>query len=178
MTRRSSAGFMTCTILVFALGSSGARSAPPPFRSLLHSVNPTVPNAAFANPLTSPLSGEVLTATKYELAVVSCRLHGGKTTFTASGTATGPFPGTFTATGTWHHHGTPYKISLHFRESFTIKSGMREISGHIELLNNANYGAGCEEIQNPDLHYKTDDHWTGVASAGISNSGFSEAFDS
>jgi hypothetical protein len=56
--------------------------------------------------------------------------HGWNTSFSAHGNATGPYPGTFTASGSWaeyYGHGGPEVWS--FSETFAITSGSSTISG-------------------------------------------------
>jgi hypothetical protein len=49
--------------------------------------------------------------------------------FTASGTAAGPYPGTFTASGTWYITFDDDFVLWGFNESFTITSGGKTIPG-------------------------------------------------
>ena len=51
-------------------------------------------------------------------------------TFSTSGAATGPYPGTFTAAGTW---GVNQLEQASFDESFTITSGASTISGGMSI---------------------------------------------
>src|SRR5450631_1755007 len=50
----------------------------------------------------------------------------GSVQFSAEGTATGPYPGTFTETGQWDFDLTNEQT---FHSQFTIKSGSRTITG-------------------------------------------------
>lgn len=60
-------------------------------------------------------------------AVTGC-FEGVTSNFTASGTATGPYPGTFTASGDYH---VSRGGGAWFAETFTIYSGTLEVSGEI-----------------------------------------------
>ena len=51
--------------------------------------------------------------------------------FKAGGTATGPFPGSFTANGTWSLDGDFFPPTWGFQETFAIMSGTNLISGTI-----------------------------------------------
>ena len=93
----------------------------------------TVPTGAFAatgirslKALT--LDGETLTATTTVLTPsAGCGLQqAGSVNFSASGTATGPYPGTFTETGNWSFDLITEQT---FETSFTITSGTRVLSG-------------------------------------------------
>jgi hypothetical protein len=77
-----------------------------------------------------PLDGEVLHATNTQVTRVRpCRAPiPVNAKFTASGTATGPYPGTFAVTGTWSDFIDDLFI-WNINESFTITSGRHKISG-------------------------------------------------
>jgi hypothetical protein len=77
-----------------------------------------------------PLHGETFSSTNAQVTRVRpCRAPVPvNVTFTASGTAAGPYPGTFTVKGAW----TAFIDDLYiwrFNESFTITSGRHKISG-------------------------------------------------
>ena len=77
------------------------------------------------------LGGELLTGSKVKLRAGKCNgLSGGSVRFTASGTATGPYPGTFTAKGDWSFAPLEHPVSYYFHERFTITSGTISFSGH------------------------------------------------
>ena len=158
-------------LVAFALGSGGAQPAAAALNT--HGATRTAPNAVFANPLTSPLSGEVLTATNVEVVEVKCQEQGAHSTFSASGTATGPFPGSFTAKGGWRTRSL-YSQEWIFHESFTIMSGTSEIHGHVAQLGGPGW---CGEYGSTRTLKYTAGHWAGSASTtGISEGVFSETF--
>jgi hypothetical protein len=56
--------------------------------------------------------------------------HGWSASFSAHGNATGPYPGTFTASGSWgEYYGRGGSEVWNFSETFTITSGSSTISG-------------------------------------------------
>jgi hypothetical protein len=89
-------------------------------------------NGVSAKPLTSPLSREVLSATSVQVTPIDCIHNVQSASFTASGTAAGPYPGTFVANGSWNYSvGPGGRASSAFNESFTITSGTSTVSGTI-----------------------------------------------
>jgi|HubBroStandDraft_5_1064220.scaffolds.fasta_scaffold00651_5 hypothetical protein len=78
---------------------------------------------------TISLSGESLIAKDIKLSE-SCTEYF-ETSFTAKGQATGPYPGTFTATGSWYKTTGEYSVPPTLNEQFTITSGSTNISGSI-----------------------------------------------
>ena len=54
---------------------------------------------------------------------------GFNTKFRATGTAAGPYPGTFTASGSWNYEVFHGQFSSNFQEKFAIRSGSSEIRG-------------------------------------------------
>jgi hypothetical protein len=54
---------------------------------------------------------------------------GFNTKFRATGTATGPYPGTFTASGSWGYEAFHGQFSSSFQEKFAIRSGSSKIRG-------------------------------------------------
>ncbi len=58
------------------------------------------------------------------------KIQGWSTSFSAHGNATGPYPGTFTASGSWSNYPTfPPQSQWLFSEGFTITSSLSTISG-------------------------------------------------
>jgi hypothetical protein len=134
-------------------------------------------------PFGSGLSGEKLTGNKVQLKVSFCNLAGGKVRFTARGKTTGPFGGTFAASGTWaFSFGHPPGSS--FRESFTITSGTSTISGTVRgswsdvgppapPMGCSSFGPAGKEN---DLTYRAGSWGSGSATTtGIMTAGFSES---
>lgn len=74
------------------------------------------------------LSSEVLTASKVTLKSWYRQGEAAGVLFKTDGAAAGPFPGTFTASGSWGVYGLSVCA---FGESFTIKSGSSSVSGTI-----------------------------------------------
>ncbi len=116
-----------CAVLVFAGCSSGAQfTSAPPFLSP-HPVGQsasraTLPDDASPQQLSSPLGSEYLSGTA--TLPQGCPNY---VNFTASGTATGAYPGTFAAGGRW----ILYPFGWRFDQSFTITSGAYTVSGKI-----------------------------------------------
>jgi hypothetical protein len=86
------------------------------------------------------LFGETLTATTLDAVTVTpaeCASVGGGTfSFSATGVATGPYPGTFEATGTYvigAHPLSSISTDVSYSETFTIYSGTTKITGTKEV---------------------------------------------
>ena len=114
-----------CAGIAILAGCNAAGSALTPLSSVPQNAPRTTEwYGGSANADTSPLKGEVLTASD-----VTVRLRDKDFKFVASGGAKGKYRGTFVAKGSWSfsldadHWG--------FQESFTIRSGGRAISGTI-----------------------------------------------
>jgi hypothetical protein len=88
-----------------------------------------------AKPLTTPLSGEVFSASNVTVKTTKCgggQIQGKVATFGASGKTEGPYRGTFSAKGDWGWSSFPLgRGTWHFNESFGITSGTRTISGKV-----------------------------------------------
>ena len=74
--------------------------------------------------------------------------------FNTSGTATGPYPGSYTESGTVTFQNAPGGIILSFSSSFTITSGANVITGTKQLapvqpLRGSNNFGSCQVFQNP-----------------------------
>lgn len=83
---------------------------------------------AHAGAQTEPtLDGEMLSSTAAQVVEIDCDAAGTSTAgYTMTGTAIGPFPGTFTETGTYSVEGGQVTS---FEAAFTIESGLVEIHG-------------------------------------------------
>jgi hypothetical protein len=81
---------------------------------------------------------------------------GWSTSFSAHGNATGPYPGTFTATGSWYGYRSSiggYDFFL-FVDTFTVTSGSATISG---TSNAAAFAApiSCTVVKNVTVSYRS-----------------------
>jgi hypothetical protein len=137
-------------------------------------------SATAATPIS--IAGETLTSTSgsVRMAVPSCPLGfvNDSGTFTASGTATGPYPGTFTESGTLAFSGTnrgPLSFfHVYFNASFTITSpGALAITG---TLSDQGFGAHCPtanvySLSNNPASYTLTGNYSGSGAAGWPVSG-------
>ena len=124
------------------------------------------------------ISGEAFVATK----VFSHCRHGDvlQARFHASGNATGPLPGTFTAFGAVKNGGLIGSGQL-FEEHFTIESGTHTITGTARQRNvfpNCSRGSAGQLVFDSDsLHYRIEDrHSKGTSTVDMRNGSFSESF--
>jgi hypothetical protein len=130
----SIAALPTCAALAFVACSNGAPFGPTPTGSGANRAG-RASGAVLSIAPDAGLSGETFTARDVTIKHRTCR--GGvfarvDTVFRAQGTASGPYPGTFVATGRWtwgRRIGFPPLWG--FRESFSITSRTRTSSGHI-----------------------------------------------
>lgn len=76
------------------------------------------------------------------------------THFSASGVATGPNPGTFTATGTWTGGGLP-QPQWSFSESFSVTSGSQTINGTILAFDFGFAPFSCTAVKKDSFSYST-----------------------
>ena len=165
-----------CAVAVLAGCSNAAQIAPIPGRTLDARIPAVKVDSPTSHPMDSPMSGEVLTGSS-----VHGTCHGGggdlvaRGKFSASGTASGPYPGTFTAHGTWTVHSGYFNgFALH--ESFTISSGKHTFSGRMWVENSYFIGSPCKPAIH-DLTYLLHSRgWTGNAIANISKKSVSETF--
>lgn len=109
-----------------ACGGGGNGVSPLP-----KSVAPLIAAPSSTQPDTSPLRGEVFTASDVTVENNRCRF-GVSTRFRAKGTTGGPYLGTFVASGKWRDvFAPPSPLRWLFSESFTITSGKHTISGTV-----------------------------------------------
>jgi hypothetical protein len=78
-----------------------------------------------------------------------------RTRFRARGVATGPNPGTFTATGGWGIDFPPDQQVWFFHESFIITSGSQTIDGHIDASGSGSAPFSCTAVKNDIFPYST-----------------------
>ena len=117
---------------------------------------------------------EVLRATNVHFGGGLCIYPGGAFSVRrGTRTASGPYPGTFTAHGYFGvvpHHAPAW----YFSESFAIRSGTSKISGTISGGGNRNGPVGCDKFGSARLRY-TSNHGSGDAQITIIQRGdFSE----
>ena len=113
-----------CSILAITACSGGAQVAPA-----------TPANISGATRAVAPKGlGEVLTANKASVKNQLCLSKGSSvvTTFKASGTAKGPYAGTFTSKGTWNVTKLPGNDIWTFAETFVIKTSGGQVDGTVK----------------------------------------------
>jgi hypothetical protein len=146
-----------------------------------------------ANPATQMLEGsamlsrssstEVLTGTAK--LVYKCRkmrgMHGKhlgwSTGFSAHGTATGPYPGTFTANGSWAFYFGRFHGSGDLVESFSITSGSSTISGSVKYVDFYSPPFTCAQVQNLTVPYTIGSQYGSALIDVIEKGDFSETLD-
>lgn len=120
--------------------------------------------AARAQTSASTLNGETLTRSTggandaaFQISNLNCAQGGvAGFDFTTSGAALGPYPGTYTETGSVTFQNAPGGIILGFSSSFTITSGSTVITGTKQLApvqppRGINNGGSCQVSQNGNL---------------------------
>ncbi len=77
--------------------------------------------------------------------------------FDVSGQASGPFPGTFTAKGTWQWGGFASKapVAAEMFEKFRLTSSSRRIFGSVAAHNAAPKFANCRRFDDSQVPYKS-----------------------
>jgi hypothetical protein len=112
-----------CSILAITACSGGAQVAPATPANISGAARNLSPNGL----------GEVLSAHKVSVKTQLCLEKGTSvvTTFKASGTAKGPYAGTFTSKGTWNITKLPGNDIWTFAETFVIKTSGGEVDGKI-----------------------------------------------
>jgi hypothetical protein len=107
---------LACAVVTLASCSNAAEISPTPGRaatSMIGAANQTLAAGAASkasHALGSPFSGESLTGMRRHVRTACHRGgHGDRGTFSASGVARGPYPGTFTARGQWADGCGPYR---------------------------------------------------------------------
>jgi hypothetical protein len=78
-----------------------------------------------------------------------------RTRFRARGVATGPNPGTFTATGGWGIDFPTDPQVWFFHESFIITSGSQTIAGHIDASGSGSAPFSCTAVKKDIFSYST-----------------------
>jgi hypothetical protein len=128
----SMGGFFIASVVL--VGCSVNTKVYPQFSASAESARVTQSNTFAVEP-GGLLDGEALTGNDVHVVPANgCKQENVHVTFTASGDATGSYPGTFTATGGWSAVLYPsfgYWIAG-IGEAFTIKSGSTRIKGKIK----------------------------------------------
>ncbi len=135
----------TFSALVFTNCLGTAQAAP---SRMITASRVGLPNAA---------SAEILTGTHFRFHR-DCPNQGPEprpwsVSFSVSGNATGVYPGTFVATGGWAFLANIFQWE--FSESFTITSGLSEVSGTISGQGSGHGPDGCSAFGPADLQYST-----------------------
>jgi hypothetical protein len=168
---RLSHAFSGC-ILVAMLTACGGAQMPPLAGALSQSTLGVNPD--------TKLSGEVLSGTNVRLRYPynQCPFFGiAVVDFIASGTATGPYPGTFRAKGQWSSENQYRNTHTGFDEHFTITSGSASYSGGVHYFSDQHAYGGCTSISLDQARYKSKLlNARGRAAVNISKDGFSEQF--
>jgi hypothetical protein len=120
-----------------------------------------LPAASRAQTSGGTLNGETLSRTTagtneaaFQLSNLNCTQGGvAGFDFTTSGTAVGPYPGTYTESGTVTFQNAPGGVILSFSSSFTITSGSTVITGTKQLApvqppQGSNNLGSCQNLQN------------------------------
>jgi hypothetical protein len=121
----------------------------------------------------SKLIGEVFTALGKDVYIYPQACSGKLSAkFTASGNATGPYPGTFTASGHWGQFVIYHSLVWAFSENFTITSGSNTISGAFVRTGGGNGNFTCNEFGAVHgLRYTTSGYGSGHARTSIVEAG-------
>jgi hypothetical protein len=134
--------------------------------------------ASTASAATPSLSGEVLKGTDVLTGVCPPPGDAGSLPYTASGTASGPYPGTFTETGYWE---LDLEVLSAFHASYTITSGSTTITGTADYA--ASAFAACDgRMYNELASYAASISGTatdsGTSTVNISYGSFDQSFTS
>ncbi len=121
-----------CIVGAMLAGCGGSTQFPNPAAQT--PVGNAITSKRAASPsFTTPRVGSDSSSTErlIGIAKLKCRYESDipTTSFRASGTATGPYPGTFTAKGGWWFYNSLQGLIWAFHESFTIRSRTSTVSG-------------------------------------------------
>jgi hypothetical protein len=158
------------TAILAGCSSEGSPAAPAGPMQRISIRSDMTSRAISAKPFTSLLSGEVLDGNQVHVVQVSCHRSRARTTFTASGSTTGSYPGTFTATGKWRFGVDQFGRNFWaFHQSFTITSGKSNIPGTIAGYGGGLFAHSCARFDLSPLTYNAGEWWSGTATTtGIS----------
>lgn len=136
---------VACAILVLAGCSNAAQVAPATYPtaggvSPVARTSETRVDASSLLRVRSPISGEALSGSIIQ---GSCHHipYNVKSKFRATGTASGPYPGTFTANGGWLYDDYD-SVVYNFHEQFTITSGRHILRGEMSDIGR-DFQGGC-----------------------------------
>jgi hypothetical protein len=138
---------IVCIAAVFSLvtGCSLSSSSPTPATNMQQ--GPTVAMTATQRPSSVQtegfLNGEVFKANKVVIQNQSCSTGNILVNFSATGSASGPYPGTFTETGKWTFEDDAYGREHEFSAPFKISSKSRLITG--EIIGRV-HGISCHSV--------------------------------
>jgi hypothetical protein len=153
---RYSTGF--CVSAAILAGCGGAQA---PIAPAVSQIRQVTKRSSAASPLDGRVSRttrpdrrypfETLTAIRVSYTCLYRRGNAVRTRFTASGSASGPWSGTFTATGKWHVRSHNWAFS----EAFTITSGSERIAGTVNGAGtqSSSEGISCDAF-NDYLQYE------------------------
>jgi hypothetical protein len=156
-----------CVAITILAGCSGSAQLPNPIAQAPLGNGRIADDAAFLK-AAAPARSDLFSTGSELLTGVNFRFHpkcphegpeprSWSETFSASGTATGPYPGTFTGQGSWEAVAhLPQFEFWSFDESFTITSGTSQVSGTISAYASAYPGPdSCTGFGPAVLQYTT-----------------------
>ena len=139
------------------------------------------PDSVASAALPSLLAHEVLKGT--DVMMTSCPPPGdsGSPTFAAKGTASGPYPGTFSETGYWE---LDLEVLSVFHANFKIVSGSRTITGSATFTTGSAFAACDGRVYKAPTHYSaaikqvgaTTHYAAGSSTVNIIYGSFTESF--
>jgi hypothetical protein len=167
---------IVCIAAVISLVAGCSSGSWSPTHAINMQQGPTVAMTATQRPPSVQtegfLNGEVFKASKVVIQTQSCSTGNFRVTFSATGSASGPYPGTFTETGDWWVESDYYDRGWGFRGPFQISSQNRLIKGRIYSLGRVRPGIfSCHRLgrsRDVDTRYRVGkEHKTGSASVNL-----------
>lgn len=128
-------------------------------------LDPTSPIAGNTNRSERTGPAERLTATRISYRCLYSRGNTEKTSFTASGSAVGSLPGTFTATGKWRLRSHKWVFS----EAFTITTSGSQISGTVggAGTESPSESVSCQDFSERPMDYAIGSGDSGTATVNV-----------